>query len=609
MNLKIIRLLFLIGIISLSLPGVFSDNSDNPAGDNAVNPGEENLTTGNETGNTPPADANETNKTKAVTIDDLLLHITAINNLASANAEKVAVLDIEMIIDDDGLTHVKEIMGIPVADYLFSINLGYGKDIGIYDISNLRKMFAYRNISLSDDARVLKKEGEWGIEDNETFYLMEIDGGWADIYLIKDAGKILVPDNILIPEGVLNSGSFSIFYELGSKKLLFEQKKSKGKTLITVSFPRLEKPEINQVITVEYDTYEFTRRDGITHTISFSNFPTTPDATVIKLKFPEKSSISLTYIPPTIAKAAMSGNNEITIRGIKIDAFNLSYDYELITKVVEDNDHEIPDITIKSVPPDGEITPGYVSFAYTAYDESGIKQCELILNNESRQVTDNVIEKDNEFLINLTEGNYIYAIKCTDNSKNNNSATTTQKTLTVIQPPDGDDTELFETIMSLLDSYGGISLLLAVVLVVYLIFASVRRMRKKPDETNAVEEKEGDGKTVKLPSEMGTIPEAGKETGERKTGGKKIAWEKTGGKEGSRAINPSIMKLMDKNETRIMEILLETGETTQANIYKITQIPKATLSDLMRKLENRNLIERRAEGRVKWVKIKDWVFE
>ena len=52
------------------------------------------------------------------------------------------------------------------------------------------------------------------------------------------------------------------------------------------------------------------------------------------------------------------------------------------------------------------------------------------------------------------------------------------------------------------------------------------------------------------------------------------------------------MKLMDENEKQIINILKDSTETTQANIYKITQIPKATLSDIMRKLEERNLIER-----------------
>lgn len=75
-------------------------------------------------------------------------------------------------------------------------------------------------------------------------------------------------------------------------------------------------------------------------------------------------------------------------------------------------------------------------------------------------------------------------------------------------------------------------------------------------------------------------------------------------------VKASIMNMLDENEARIMRMLEEAdGEITQAYIYKSTQIPKTSLSDIIRRLMKRNLIECKKEGRTNWIKAKDWIFE
>ncbi|MEA3255342.1 MAG: hypothetical protein U9Q22_05860 [Candidatus Altiarchaeota archaeon] len=76
-------------------------------------------------------------------------------------------------------------------------------------------------------------------------------------------------------------------------------------------------------------------------------------------------------------------------------------------------------------------------------------------------------------------------------------------------------------------------------------------------------------------------------------------------------VKTSIMGMLDENEKRIVEILGESGgeEITQAYIYKSTGIPKSSLSDTMKRLERRNIIERKREGRTNWIRLKEWVFE
>jgi len=72
----------------------------------------------------------------------------------------------------------------------------------------------------------------------------------------------------------------------------------------------------------------------------------------------------------------------------------------------------------------------------------------------------------------------------------------------------------------------------------------------------------------------------------------------------------SIKNTLDENEGKIIRMLEESDdEITQAYIYKSTGIPKSTLSEIISRLEKRNIVERRRDGRTNWLKIQKWVFE
>lgn len=74
-------------------------------------------------------------------------------------------------------------------------------------------------------------------------------------------------------------------------------------------------------------------------------------------------------------------------------------------------------------------------------------------------------------------------------------------------------------------------------------------------------------------------------------------------------IKQSVLNMLEENELRVVEVIESAeDETTQAYIYKTTGIPKATLSDLMKRLEARNIIKRKRDGRTNWIKLQDWVF-
>lgn len=77
-----------------------------------------------------------------------------------------------------------------------------------------------------------------------------------------------------------------------------------------------------------------------------------------------------------------------------------------------------------------------------------------------------------------------------------------------------------------------------------------------------------------------------------------------------RKVKDSVKNVLDETEKRIIGILEGFDEeTTQAFIYKSTGIPKSSLSDAIRRLEKRNIIERKKEGRTNWLKLKDTIFE
>lgn len=77
-----------------------------------------------------------------------------------------------------------------------------------------------------------------------------------------------------------------------------------------------------------------------------------------------------------------------------------------------------------------------------------------------------------------------------------------------------------------------------------------------------------------------------------------------------RRVKASVMNMLDDKESKVVKLLEESdSEITQAYVYKSTLIPKTSLSDVIRRLAKRNLIEYKREGRTNWIKLKEWVFE
>ncbi|MBN2250647.1 MAG: hypothetical protein JW724_01050 [Candidatus Altiarchaeota archaeon] len=75
-------------------------------------------------------------------------------------------------------------------------------------------------------------------------------------------------------------------------------------------------------------------------------------------------------------------------------------------------------------------------------------------------------------------------------------------------------------------------------------------------------------------------------------------------------IKDSVLNMLDANEKMVLELMKTAeDEITQAYVYKSTGIPKSTLSDVIKRLEKRNIIERNREGRTNWIKLKEWVFD
>ncbi len=101
---------------------------------------------------------------------------------------------------------------------------------------------------------------------------------------------------------------------------------------------------------------------------------------------------------------------------------------------------------------------------------------------------------------------------------------------------------------------------------------------------------------------------------ESKTDGASVSYEldsASNAPRGAKRVKESILNMLDENEASIIRLLEEStdDEVTQAYIYKTTGIPKSSLSDILKHLEKRNMIERREEGRLKWIKFKTWVLE
>jgi len=82
-------------------------------------------------------------------------------------------------------------------------------------------------------------------------------------------------------------------------------------------------------------------------------------------------------------------------------------------------------------------------------------------------------------------------------------------------------------------------------------------------------------------------------------------------KKKGRKVKDSILKMLEDSEMAVVKILegSEEEELTQAYIHKTTGIPKSSLSDIIKRLEKRKILETTSQGRIKWLKLQKWVLE
>jgi uncharacterized membrane protein len=77
------------------------------------------------------------------------------------------------------------------------------------------------------------------------------------------------------------------------------------------------------------------------------------------------------------------------------------------------------------------------------------------------------------------------------------------------------------------------------------------------------------------------------------------------------SIKTTVLNVLDEDERMVVSFIQEHGpdDVTQAFIYKTTRMPKSSLSEVIKRLEKRNVIECQRHGRLNWIKLKKWVFE
>jgi uncharacterized membrane protein len=163
-----------------------------------------------------------------------------------------------------------------------------------------------------------------------------------------------------------------------------------------------------------------------------------------------------------------------------------------------------------------------------------------------------------------------------------------------ITPPveeERDMTMLFVSILTL------IALLVLIVLAYYLLKKRasskvVGRLEMEKEEVSTVDSAV-DGGDAKKASSVGGIEFEFKTASNTPT------------------IKSTVFNVLDDEEKNIVSFIRERGpeDVTQAFIYKTTRIPKSSLSEILKRLERRNIVECRREGRVNWIKLKKWILD
>ncbi len=136
-------------------------------------------------------------------------------------------------------------------------------------------------------------------------------------------------------------------------------------------------------------------------------------------------------------------------------------------------------------------------------------------------------------------------------------------------------------------------IVLLVLLSLFILFSKRRAKGKEGEKTEPETVKPKPEEVKEAVIEPAETPEEVKKTDEEKPKSKKV--------------KEPVLNVLEDREKEIVELLAENPdeEITQAYIYKTTKIPKATLSDLIKNLEARNIIDKRKDGRLVWIKLKE----
>ncbi|MBM3308963.1 MAG: hypothetical protein FJY77_01795 [Candidatus Altiarchaeales archaeon] len=154
-----------------------------------------------------------------------------------------------------------------------------------------------------------------------------------------------------------------------------------------------------------------------------------------------------------------------------------------------------------------------------------------------------------------------------------------------------DMTMLFVSILTL------IALLVLIVLVYYLL-----KKRASSKVVGRLEMEKEEVSTVESNVEGGDAKKAGS------VGGIEFEFKTASN---TPTIKSTVFNVLDDEEKNIVSFIRERGpeDVTQAFIYKTTRIPKSSLSEILKRLERRNIVECRREGRVNWIRLKKWILD
>jgi len=145
--------------------------------------------------------------------------------------------------------------------------------------------------------------------------------------------------------------------------------------------------------------------------------------------------------------------------------------------------------------------------------------------------------------------------------------------------------------------------IIIVVLMLIVLYFYYKKRKERESEIREGSVKEEEERIIDEMPDLEGEKKLGRDVSEKSLGVKDK-------KEKIRRVNQSVLNMLDENEKRIVKMLEDSEvEITQAYIYKTLGIPKASLSNIIKRLEQRNLIYKKKEGRINWIKLKEWVFE